>query len=142
MREFLPLLYLPSVWHSVWQNGETALALAIRLNKIAFMKKLIEAGAKVDYRNKVCSDTFGANKWGSHFAGKLYRPFLRPYHAHTLDVRNRHNSCRTNSRTNMHKYSLLIVGKVQSVVCKLSEAICPRRFEFLSMFRQGYVMRY
>ena len=62
MSELLSPLHLTSAWHSVRQNGETALTVAIRLNKIAFMKKLIEAGAKADYRNKVCSDTFGGNK--------------------------------------------------------------------------------
>ena len=40
--------------------------VAIRLNKMAVMEKLIDAGARVDYRNKVCSHTFGRRKyiWG------------------------------------------------------------------------------
>ena len=64
MSELLSPLHLTAVRNSVRQNGETALTLAIRLNKIAFIKKLIEAGAKIDYRNKVCSDSFAGNKWG------------------------------------------------------------------------------
>ena len=39
------------------------------------------------------------------------------------------------------QYSPFIVGKVQRVVHKSSEVMCPRRFDVLSMFRQGYMMR-
>ena len=46
-----------AVWYFVWQTGETVLMVAIRLNKVVFMEKLINAGAKIDYRNKVCGGT-------------------------------------------------------------------------------------
>ena len=70
MNERLPSWHLTAVRHSVWQTGETALMAAIRLNKAAFMEQLINAGAKIEYRNKVCSDTV---VWTSAWAFILFR---------------------------------------------------------------------
>ena len=62
---------------------------AIRLKKMISMKKLIELGAKVDYRNKVCSDTFGGINACGFTLGLNFRGGVSGLTTHVHPIRKR-----------------------------------------------------